>query len=322
MFSGIWAMMYVVQEAHALIERYLVPALLVFSMLGMGAALTVRDFARVVGEGRSLTVGLVLQLVYVPLFTAAFVFVSGMSEGWAVGLCLVAAVPGGALSNLLTHVGRGRVALSIALTLVATLAAMVTVPFVLGLLASEYLPSTFAFPRGRITSDIGLYLLLPLAVGMGLHHLWPQGASRFSPWAVRVALGLLLVLIVSSLASGRIDVLGHGVGPPLRIIAFGALLLVTTLHLSRLCGLHDPDSLAIGIEVVVRNVALALFLVKFFFADDDRQAEVLYTCLFYAGMSWAVAAMPIVRHRGGRSIVAFREPHPPFSASSPGRSHR
>ena len=89
-------------------------------MFGMGAALELRDFLSVGKQPTGLAMGLVFQLVLVPLLALAFIGVFDMDPGWAVGLCLIAVVPGGAFSNLLTFLGRANVALSIAITVVST----------------------------------------------------------------------------------------------------------------------------------------------------------------------------------------------------------
>ena len=100
-------------DLHAFVEAYFVPIQLALAMLGMGATLTVQDFIDVVRDPRGLALGWALQLVFVPLAAFAFVELLELEPGWAVGLCLVAVVPGGTFSNLLTFLGRGNLALSI-----------------------------------------------------------------------------------------------------------------------------------------------------------------------------------------------------------------
>ncbi|HEY8504783.1 MAG TPA: hypothetical protein VIL46_09390, partial [Gemmataceae bacterium] len=105
-----------------LIERYpeyeypLAQAQLVLFMLGMGATLTWRDFAVVFRKPRALSWGLAWVLAGGPLLAVAVAEVAGLPAGVGFGLLLVAALPGGTLSNFLTYLARGNVALSIALT--------------------------------------------------------------------------------------------------------------------------------------------------------------------------------------------------------------
>ena len=87
-------------------------------MLGMGALLVPRDFVAVVREPRGLLVGLTVQLVAAPLIAFAIGVWLSVPAGIAAGLVLVGAVPGGTMSNVVTHLGRGNIALSIGLTAV------------------------------------------------------------------------------------------------------------------------------------------------------------------------------------------------------------
>jgi len=274
-------------------------------MLGMGATLGVGDFVEVARERWSLTIGLLCQLVLAPLIALAVIHAFALSPGWAVGIALVACVPGGTISNLLTYLGRGNTALSIALTLTATLGCAVTVPLALGVLAGPFLPVDFAVPMGRMARDIFLFLLLPLGFGMAVYRLLPGHAKAASTWSVRIALALLVVLTVSSLGTGRIDLGAYGLGPPLIIILFANLLLMVGVQLMRFTGRYDDDAVSVGVEMVVRNVGVGLLLMHFFFPGQPEQTEVLFTCLFYAGASWVVAGPLIWRHRKRGTVWAF-----------------
>src|SRR5690606_31486488 len=136
------------------------------AMFGMGATLRLRDFAGVLKQPSGVAIGFLLQMVGVPLIALAFAYGFDMSPGWAVGLFLVRVVPGGAFSNLLTFLGRGNTALSIALTVAATASCIITIPLILALLAPGHLPTDFELPASKIVFDIFAWLLLPLALGM------------------------------------------------------------------------------------------------------------------------------------------------------------
>ena len=107
---------------------------LFLAMLGMGALLTPHDFLLEVKKPKGLIVGLVFQWAWVPLIALALSELLPIPAGIAVGLIFVAAVPGGTLSNIFTLFGRGNIALSIGLTSITTVAALVTTPLLLKLL--------------------------------------------------------------------------------------------------------------------------------------------------------------------------------------------
>jgi bile acid:Na+ symporter, BASS family len=293
---------------HAAAELYFVPAQLGLAMFGMGATLSVRDFAEVLRDPRGLALGLALQLVLVPLIALAFTAVFAMSEGWAVGLLLVAVVPGGAFSNLLTFLGRGNTPLSISVTVAATSGCIVTVPLVLGIIAGPHLADDFVFPRARIVAEIFAYLLIPLVIGMLVYRLTPRHAVPLSRWAIRGSVLLIVLITVSALGSGRIQVAAYGATPPLLIILFGITLAIVVPLCCRLARRYDDDTVALGIEVIVRNVGVALLLVHFFFPGSEAQGHVLYTCLFYAGMSAFISVPMALLHRAGRSPILLLRP--------------
>ena len=167
-------------DNYAAYEYVLASSQLALAMLGMGALLSIDDFAAVLANPRGLGVGLSTQLLLVPLAAALLCRWLPVDAGLAVGMVLVAAVPGGTLSNLATLLGRGNVALSISLTVVTTVVCLLTTPLILRLLAAEQLPPAFSMPAARIAREIALVLLLPLAAGMVAGNCWPAKREAFS----------------------------------------------------------------------------------------------------------------------------------------------
>ncbi len=294
-------------ETNALIETYGLPLQLVLAMFGMGATLSVRDFLQVARHPVGLALGLALQLLLVPALALTIVHTVGLSKGWAVGLLLVAVVPGGTVSNLLTFIGRGDAALSVTVTAVTTVVAVFSIPLFLPVLTGGV---DVALPTARIVRDILLFLLTPLVVGMLVFRFLTQHAQTISKWSIRGSLALVGLITVGALSSGRIDVLGYGFGPPLVIIAFGTTLALVTPQLCRLLGRYDEDTVALSVEVVARNIGIALLMVRFFFPGEEAQAHILYTCLFYGGASIFFALPILIRHRLGRGAVLLRRPYP------------
>lgn len=301
---------------QAFAEGYLIPAQLVLAMLGMGATLSVRDFVDVMRDGKGVLLGLALQLIFVPLVTLGFIEAFSLSKGWAVGLILIAVVPGGAFSNLLTFIGKANTALSVSVTLVSTLGSIFTVPLLLAWMAAAHLPADFQVPTGRIVFEIFSYLLAPLGAGMWLLARAPSRAQPISRWSVRGSLAILIVIVASSLGTGRIKLEEYGWGPPLTLILFGVILVNVTPLLTRLAGRYDDDTVALTIEVACRNIGLALLLFHFFFPGDPAQRQVLYSCLFYAGMSFFLGVPVAVRHRrGARVLIGLSHRRRPVASS-------
>lgn len=245
-------------------ERALSATMVIFSMLGMGATLTVRDFVNTLFAWRALTVGMVAQLLLVPAWAGLVMYVlgllpesfGGLSNAGAVGiragLALIAAMPGGSLSNLLTFIGNGNVALSITLTATTTLICLIATPVVLATLVTVRVPGSFGIDKFQIMRDIGAFLLAPLVVGMVVRTLLDaQRQTMFTRFMVRAGLCLLALIVIGSLGAGRLQFAPYGWLGPAAIIIF----CVGAVYLARLaahaCGMVERDSLAVVIEVAI-----------------------------------------------------------------------
>jgi BASS family bile acid:Na+ symporter len=214
-------------------------------------------------------------------------------------MILVAAMPGGQMSKLFTYLAHGNVALSITLSAVGSLGSLVTVPLLLELLAEDYLRDTnFAMPVAWVVRDVALYLLLPLVIGMACGHFWPGRQAGFSKACIRTGLVFVAIMIAGSLLSGRIEPASYGWTAPLAIL----ILCVGAMQLSmlpfRLLGWSKPDAVAVGIEVTMRNINLALLLKALLFPGKDAVANgVLFVVLYYGGTA-LLAGLPLaLRYR-------------------------
>jgi BASS family bile acid:Na+ symporter len=283
-------------------EYFFAAAQLVLAMLGMGATLRLADFADVVREPKAFAVGLVSQLVLVPLIAFLFTLVVPLPAGVAVGLALVAAVPGGTMSNVATYLALGNTALSIALTAVSTLGCLATTPVVLRLLTTRSLPGRIEMPAAAIAFEIFVCLLAPLAAGMAIGALLPRRREAFTKWCIRACLLVILAMVIGASGAGRIDPLAYGWTGPLAVIGFSIVIQQASMALSRLCRLPRRDHVAVGIEVTIRNTNLALLikasLLPVVAGVPDPVADgALFVALLYGGAAVFVVLPPCIVHR-------------------------
>lgn len=292
-------------------EYWFAAAQLILAMLGMGATLAPADFARVVADPKGFGVGIVLQMVMVPLIAFGFITLIDGNAGLAVGLAICAAIPGGTVSNIFTYFARGHIALSIALTAFATVACLVTTPIVLGLLITQYLPDDFVMPAARIATEIGFCLLLPLVVGMLYLRFLPGTAAALSRWCIRGSLFVIGLIVVGALGAGRLDLQAFGLVNIGWVFAFGILLLVISKWVPRLLGNNWSDVAAINIEITVRNTNLGLLIKASLFpaavgVADPVGDQVLFTILLYGGLMLVLGGTLIGVYR---TQAGFREAH-------------
>ncbi len=274
-------------------EYWFAATQLLLAMLGMGATLRIADFAAVARTPAAIGLGLFTQLVCVPLLSLGVTWLLSVPPGIAVGLVLVAAVPGGTISNVLTYLARGNAALSIALTGVSTLGCLVTTPVLMQLLAGEHLRADFEMPVGRISSEITFVLLGPLALGMLLGTRRPDWREPFSRWCIRGSLSVIGLMVVGGIAAERIDPAAYGWVAPGAILLFSVLAMNTGMLLCRLLGLPRRDRIAIGIEAGVRNTNLALLIKASVFPVAVGVADPIADGAFFVALLYGAAALPV-----------------------------
>lgn len=278
---------------------------LVMAMLGMGATLSARDFRDVVREPKPVSLGLIVQLVLVPVAALIFLRALGVHGGVAVGIALIAAIPGGTTSNIFTFFARGNSALSISITGLTTLACLFTTPLILTALISDNLPPDFTMPTAQIVNEIAFTLLLPLALGMAYLHMYPRAAVLVSKWCIRASLLGIVLIAVGSLSAGRLNLAVFGMDNVVLVVSFTLALAATGWLAPRLLRLSRPDSTAIEFEVLVRNVNLGVLLKASLFpasaaATGALGDAVLFTLLLYGGLQLAIAPIMIAIYRPGK----------------------
>lgn len=279
-------------------EYLLASAQLVLVMLGMGATLEVRDFLAIFRRPRSFLVGLASLFVLGPLVALLVVHLWNLPPGLAVGLYVVSVMPSGTLKNLFTYMGRGNLALSLALTACSSLLALVVVPAVLPFLASEAVPGGVPMPVQDVLREVFLKLGLPIVAGMMFARGLPTWRKTFARWCVRIGLLLVVVIVAGSLGSGRISPGEHGFLAPLAIVVFCVLMMQLAMLPFRLGGWPVPDRLSIGLEVTMRNSNLALLMKALLFpaaavkGQDPIADGVLFVVFFYAATS-VIACVPL-----------------------------
>ncbi len=290
-------------------EYWFAATQLALAMLGMGATLKVRDFVAVAMQPRALLFGIGVQIILVPLFAWALISLTNPATGLAVGLALVAAIPGGTMSNVLTFLARGHVALSIALTAICSFACLVTTPIVLGLLISAQLPGEFEMPAAKVATEITLVLMVPLLIGMGVLTVWPNGSARFSKICIRSSIFIILLIVIGATGAGRVDIEKFAGSEILILLAFVLGLAIFSWYVPRLLRLSGPDSTAINIEVTFRNINLGLLIKASLFPAVVGVADpvgdlVLFTMLLYGGLVFPVAAAQVyLQGKRNRQLV-------------------
>jgi bile acid:Na+ symporter, BASS family len=239
-------------------------------MLGLSLELKTEDFKRVFLSPKPLFVGLAAQIVLLPAFTYLLTLLLKPAPSIALGMILIGACPGAALSSVFTYLARGNVALSVTLTVLCTAAAVLTTPVNLGLWGAIY-PDAFVLLR-KIRLDpmvvyMSLFVMLgvPLFLGMPLSRLFSSLAGALQR-PFRIFIFIVILSFIGMALSMNWDVFRRLDGSVvLAVFLHNALALLLGYFSGIALKLAPGDGKAVCMQVGMQNSALGLILIFNFF---------------------------------------------------------
>ena len=239
-------------------------------MFGVALDLKVSDFKRLIDTPKASIVGLTSQFILLPFVTFLLVLVIEPQPSIALGMMLVAACPGGNISNFLTHLSKGNTALSVSLTAVGTVLAIVMTPFNLELWAGLYPPTALLLKEVQLDAlDLFKAILLlaglPLTVGMIFAHYMPVLAAKVSRGVKPMSILIFLAFVIIAFANNIDHFLNYIHLVLIIVFIHNAAALLTGYWAARLSGLSKEDQKTIAIETGIQNSGLGLLLIFSFF---------------------------------------------------------
>ena len=235
-----------------------VPLVTWLLMLAVGTDLRMADFAAVLKRPLLLIAGLVVPSTLLPLLAVGLIRVFSPSPMIEAGLLLVAVCPIGGASNIYSYLARASTALSVSLTGLSCLLAVITIP--LSALLLEVLlgrPFGFQVPVQLLTQQLTLMITLPIALGMMLRKWWPEGIEKRRELLQRLGFSgvlLMVVFVIGNDAQGFWDNLGATV-PLAAAFVVGSFVIGLTVAISSWA--TDKDTFTLAAEFATRNVAVA-----------------------------------------------------------------
>ena len=243
------------------ITDVILPLALAFIMFTLGLGLTFSDFARVAKMPKNFLIGLVSQLVFLPLVALIIVFVWPLQPELAIGLILIAAAPGGVTSNVLTSFAKGDVALSISLTAVMSLLSVISVPLVLGI--SMGLISDNSLGSISLTSiAISMFLIvtLPVLLGMIFRASLSYLTKRIEKIAKILSTALFVLVLIGAILAERQNLVEYFAQTGLVVLILNILMMTIAYYWAKLFSSGRPQLKAISLECGLQNGTLAIFV--------------------------------------------------------------
>ncbi|MCS7064890.1 MAG: bile acid:sodium symporter family protein [Fimbriimonadales bacterium] len=238
------------------------PLALAGIMLGLGLTLTRYDFLRVVIFPKAFAIGLVCQMVLLPLtgFLVAKVF--PMEPRIAVGVMILALCPAGATANLITYLSRGDVALGITLTAFNSLLVIITTPILINLSLVHFLGETreIQLPVLRTIIQVGAIILIPVSIGMLIRARKPKLAFAAERPVRILSMVFIAIAVLGAVMQDRENLPSHFQQAGLSMLMLNVLTLFIGYNVARLFRLPRKQAIAISIEGGIQNGTLAILI--------------------------------------------------------------
>ncbi len=263
------------------LETTLLGIMMMVIMLGMGASMTWRDFFIAFRKPKGILVGLFSQYLIMPFLGYALALALGLPAGMAAGLILIACMPGGTTSNIFAYFSKGVLALSIMMTTVSTLVAVVTVPFLLSFYSGlAGLGGDYVIPAGNV-AQVLVVLLVPTVLGMFLRKMNANAGATIEMIGSLLGVVVILFLIGSWVPRNYQMLLDTPLPVYVAAIGIGLTGMLLGYWLARALRQDANRSRTISLETGIQNGPLAALIVTLSFTGTQQQ-EVLFIPILYS----------------------------------------
>ncbi|MEX2511635.1 MAG: bile acid:sodium symporter family protein [Cyclobacteriaceae bacterium] len=239
-------------------------------MFGVALEIKWKDFQYLVQHPKPFLIGILSQFFMLPFLTWLLVMFIQPLPSVALGMFLVAACPGGNISNFLTSFAKGNVALSVSLTAFATITSIFLTPFNFALWSGLYAPSatllkSISLEYAEVFKTVGLILGVPIIMGMFANQTWPEFSQKISKILKPISIIIFLAIVVVAFYSNYHLFLKFIALIFAWVFFHNLTALFTGYSLSRIFGLNNADTKTITIETGIQNSGLALVLIFGYF---------------------------------------------------------
>ena len=240
----------------------LLPTLLFLIMFGMGMTLTVEDFKRITKSPGEVLVGLTSQIIVLPIIAFLISISLGLNPTQSVGLILLACCPGGATSNLFSHLAKADTALSITLTAFSSIITVFTVPFIINASLFFFFEtgSEFSLPVLRTIVNIFKLTALPTVLGMFLKNKFPEFCKRSEPVIKWFSIIFIIIALAAmlKLVSEKEPILVALKAVGFAVILLNIISMISGYQFGRMFKMDEKRKITIGIETGIQNGVLGI----------------------------------------------------------------
>ena len=248
------------------------PLALALIMLGLGLGLTLQDFTRILKTPKDFLVGLISQLIILPIVAFILIKFLDTTPEIALGVMIIAAAPGGITSNILTKFANGDVALSISLTAVISIISIVTVPLIV-FTSADLLGISFASESINITSTalkMALVVAVPVIIGMVIRRFADNFISSRTSLINKITGLLFLVVFLAIWVEERENIFNYLAQAGLVVLNLNIVMMAIAYFLAKKFASGVKQVKCISLECGLQNGTLAVFVAT------EISSEIIY----------------------------------------------
>jgi BASS family bile acid:Na+ symporter len=246
-------------QSSVLTELFL-PFSLAVIMFGMGLSLRIEDFKRILIYPKAVGIGLLNQLVFLPIIAFGIANLFELPAELAVGLMILAVCPGGATSNLITHLAKGDAALSITLTAFSSVITVFTIPFLVNYSIGYFIPGGEAKQLEVVGTVVSVLVItiIPVALGMLVFAKVPKLATKLDLPFRRISAIFFVVIVLAAVLKEKENLVRYFVEAGPAALALNVATLALSFGIAKLVKLPFRQGLTIAIESGIQNGTLGI----------------------------------------------------------------
>lgn len=242
------------------LSNIILAASLFIIMFGMGLSLTLNDFRQIFLKPKAVLTGLVTQLILLPAIGFALISIMPMPPEIAIGIVILVACPGGPTSNLITHLAKGDLALSVSLTALSSFITLLSIPFLVNLGLEMVLGQNTVIRLDilRTILQVLVIVVIPVIIGMFIRAQKTNFALRMER-PVRMASGVVFTLVlIGILVKEKSNLAAYFIEAGSSTLILNILTMTMGLLAARLMQLSFRQGVSISIESGIQNGTLAI----------------------------------------------------------------
>ncbi len=257
-------------------EQALLALMIFVIMLGMGASLTPRDFFLALKRPQGLAIGVISQYGIMPFLGFLLITFLPLSDAIAIGVLIMACMPGGTTSNIFTYFSKGNLALSVLMTVTSTVFGVLLIPVILVIYATAL---DLQIPRENIIATLVL-LLVPVAIGMVLRKMNANVGAVTEFLGSALALFFIAFIALSWVPRNWGFLVTTTPATYVAAIGLGLFGIAIGYSFARALRLHPRNARTVAMETGIQNGPLAIAIIAFTFAGEEAQSYMAVPALY------------------------------------------